>query len=207
MTAVPSAVVDKPGPLTEGEWERVRLHPYFTERIMARSPGLAPIGTLAAAHHERLDGTGYHRGSAGLQLTPAARLLAAAGAFAAMTSERPWRPAMPSSQAATTLREQVGAGRLDGAAVDAVLAAAGQPVVASRRNWPAGLTDREVEILQLISRGNSNREVAEHLVISVKTVGRHVENIYAKAGISTRAGAAMFALQHGLTRPPGSPEL
>ncbi|CAN5785883.1 hypothetical protein BH23ACT12_BH23ACT12_10930 [soil metagenome] len=202
MTAVSSAVVDKSGPLTDGEWERVRLHPYFTERILARCPGLAPIGSLAAAHHERMDGTGYHRGSAGPQLTSAVRLLAAAGAYVAMISERSWRPALSSDRAVVELRELVASGAFDADAVDAVLAAAGEPVVPRRRTRPAGLTDREVEVLQLISRGSSNRQVADRLVISVKTVGRHVENIYAKTGVSTRAGAAMFALQHGLSLPP-----
>jgi HD-GYP domain-containing protein (c-di-GMP phosphodiesterase class II) len=203
MTAVPSAVVDKPGALTEGEWERVRLHPYFTERILARCAGLADIGALAAAHHERLDGTGYHRGSSGPQLSLAARLLAAAGAFSAMTSQRPWRPAMPGDTAAAALRELADSGACDAGAVEAVLAVAGEPAVSRRPRRPAGLTDREVEVLRLIARGHSNRRMAEQLVISVKTVGRHVENIYAKTGVSTRAGATMFALQHGLTVPDG----
>lgn len=201
MTAVPSAVVEKPGSLGEGEWERVRLHPYFTERILARSPGLAPIGAIAGGHHERLDGSGYHRGSTAPQIPREARLLAAAGAYAAMLSARPWRPALSPGTAVSTLREMAGSGALDSDAVEAVLAAAGEPVVARRRTWPAGLTDREVEVLRLIGRGMSNRQVAQQLVISTKTVGRHVENIYAKAGVSTRAAATMFALQHGLTYP------
>lgn len=203
MTSVSSAVLHKAGPLTEGEWERVRLHPYLTERILARCPGLAPIGSLAGAHHERPDGTGYHRGSSGTQLTPAARLLAAAGAYVAMLSERPWRPAIPSGRAAAQLRKLADSGAFDADAVEAVLAAAGEQVVPRRRTQPAGLTDREVQVLQLIARGHSNRQVAQRLVISVKTVGRHVENIYAKTGVSTRAGAAMFALQHGFSIPPG----
>jgi DNA-binding NarL/FixJ family response regulator len=89
--------------------------------------------------------------------------------------------------------------------LDRVLMAAGEPVEARRRAWPAGLTDREVQILKLISGGRSNRQVAEDLVISAKTVGRHVENIYAKADVSTRAGATMFALQNGLVGPTETP--
>jgi HD-GYP domain-containing protein (c-di-GMP phosphodiesterase class II)/DNA-binding CsgD family transcriptional regulator len=205
MTAVSSTVLDKPGPLTESEWERMRLHPYFTERILMRCAALAPSGSLAGAHHERMDGTGYHRGSSAAQIPVSARLLAAAGAYVAMTSERPWRHAMPSAGAAKELRALASSGALDADAVDRVLMAAGEPVEARRRAWPAGLTDREVQILKLISGGRSNRQVAEDLVISAKTVGRHVENIYAKADVSTRAGATMFALQNGLVGPTETP--
>lgn len=204
MTGVPNMVLEKKGPLTESEWERVRLHPYLTERILARCAGLSRARSLAVAHHERMDGGGYHRGMTGSQLTSGARLLAAAGAYVALTSERSWRPAMPGSKASGTLRELAASGGLDADAVAVVLAAAGEPGPARRRSWPAGLTDREVEVLQLISQGRSNRQMAEQLVISVKTVGRHVENIYSKLGVSTRTGAAVFALQHGLVSSPGA---
>ena len=60
---VSNAIWEKPGPLGFGEWERVRLHPHFTERAFAQSQALAPIGLLAGSHHERLDGSGYHRGT------------------------------------------------------------------------------------------------------------------------------------------------
>lgn len=202
MAAVPSAVLDKPGRPTEGEWERLRLHPYFTERILKRCAGLASSGSLAGAHHERVDGTGYHRGSAGAQISPSARLLAAAGCYVAMTSQRSWRPAKPPAGAAKEMQELAASGGLDAGAVDAVLGAAGAPVEARRRSWPSGLTDREVQVLKLISRGRSNRQMAEDLVISPKTVGRHIENIYARTGVSTRAGATMFALQNGLVGAP-----
>jgi HD-GYP domain-containing protein (c-di-GMP phosphodiesterase class II)/DNA-binding CsgD family transcriptional regulator len=205
MTAVPSAVLDKPGRLTDGEWERVRLHPYFTERILKRCAGLAPSGALAGAHHERVDGTGYHRGAAAAQIPASARLLSAAGCYVAMTSERSWRHAMPPARVAKEIRELAASGGLDPVAVDAILLAAGEPVTARRKAWPAGLTDREVQVLKLISRGRSNRQMAEDLVISPKTVGRHIENIYAKTGVSTRAGATMFALQNGLVGAPEGP--
>ncbi|HUH07216.1 MAG TPA: HD domain-containing phosphohydrolase [Egibacteraceae bacterium] len=204
MTGVSNSVLEKQGPLTEGEWERVRLHPYLTERILARCEGLSSHGSVAAAHHERMDAGGYHRGLAGSQLPQSARLVAAAGAYVAMASERPWRPAMASREAAAELRDLATSGGFDAAAAEAVLAAAGEKGAPRRRTWPAGLTDREVEVLRLISQGRSNRQVASQLVISPKTVGRHVENIYAKAGISTRAGAAVFALHHGLAPPPGA---
>ena len=67
-----------------------------------------------------------------------------------------------------------------------------------RQAWPAGLSDREVDVLKLISLGGTNREVAEKLFISPKTVGRHVENIYGKIGVTTRPAATLFAMQHHL---------
>jgi HD-GYP domain-containing protein (c-di-GMP phosphodiesterase class II) len=202
MTGVPNAVLEKSGPLTDGERERIRLHPYFTERVLARCASLSESGALASTHHERIDGSGYHRGLKGSELSLPARLLAVAGAYVAMTSERPWRPALTPQQAAAPLREEVQAGRLEPDATNAVLAAAGQRPVAAPKTRPAGLTDREVEVLSLISEGKSNRQIAQQLVISPKTVGRHVENIYSKIGVSTRAGATVFALQHDLASPP-----
>ena len=78
---VSNAIWEKPGPLGFGEWERVRLHPHFTERAFAQSPALAPIGLLAGSHHERLDGSGYHRGARGPALDQPARILAAADCY------------------------------------------------------------------------------------------------------------------------------
>jgi DNA-binding CsgD family transcriptional regulator len=83
------------------------------------------------------------------------------------------------------------------------LGAAGHRV-ARRRDGPAGLTAREVEVLRLLARGLSNREIAERLVISPRTVGNHVEHIYAKIGSSGRATASLFAMQHGLLPDDGS---
>ena len=81
---VSNAIWEKPGPLGFGEWERVRLHPHFTERAFAQSQALAPIGLLAGSHHERLDGSGYHRGLRGSTLDRAKRILAAADCYTAM---------------------------------------------------------------------------------------------------------------------------
>jgi HD-GYP domain-containing protein (c-di-GMP phosphodiesterase class II) len=202
MTGVPNAVLEKRGPLTEGEWERIRLHPYFTERVLSRCDSLSRVGALAGTHHERIDGGGYHRGLKGSELSLSAGVLEVAGAYVAMVSKRPWRPAMSPQEAAATLREEAVAGRFDGDASNAVLVAAGEPVAARARARPAGLTDREIEVLRLITEGKSNRQIAQELVISPKTAGRHVENIYSKIGVSTRAGAAVFALQHELVSPP-----
>lgn len=197
---IPNGIWDKPGPLSQAEWERVRLHPYLTERVFAHSPALRRISLLGGSHHERLDGSGYHRGTAGPALSMAARILAAADVYQAMGQARPNRPALDDRARATEIQSEVEAGRLDRDAVRAILEAAGQVVPARRRSWPNGLTDREVEVLRLISRGASKGVVANELVISQKTAGRHIENIYAKINVSSRASAALFAVQNGLLR-------
>jgi DNA-binding CsgD family transcriptional regulator len=181
------------------------MHPYLTQRVFSRSARLAPIGELAAQHRERLDGSGYPRGLAGSALSRAARVLGAADCYQAMTEPRPHRPANTADQAAAQLRAEVRAGRLDAEAVDAVLAAAGHRVP-RRREGPAGLTKRELEVLVLLARGMPNKEIAARLVISRKTVGNHIEHIYAKIGCSTRAAASLFAMQHGLLPELAAPE-
>jgi HD-GYP domain-containing protein (c-di-GMP phosphodiesterase class II) len=194
---ISNAIWDKPGPLTPAEVERVRLHPYLTRRMLAGVTALARSSELAANHHERLDGSGYPRGIGAAQLTPADRLLAAADVYHAMTEPRAHRPARSESEAAEDLRMEARAGRLDGDAVNAVLKAAGHRVSA-RRQWPAGLTAREVEVLGLLARGYSNRQIAERLVVTPKTVSNHVQNIYLKIDVSSRASATHFAMHHGL---------
>jgi HD-GYP domain-containing protein (c-di-GMP phosphodiesterase class II) len=195
--AVENGVWDKPGPLTTSEWEQVRLHPYYTERILVRCRSLASLVQPASSHHERLDGSGYHRLLSAESLSRSDRILAAADVYAALTSDRPHRPAFRDDEAARTLEAEAES-KLDADAVSCVLAAAGQRAAPSPPRWPADLTDREVEVLRLIARGRSNREVAERLFISAKTVGRHVENLYTKIGVSSRAAAALFAMEHRL---------
>jgi HD-GYP domain-containing protein (c-di-GMP phosphodiesterase class II) len=195
---VSNRVWEKPGALTEGDWEQVRLHPYHSERILARAPALAPLARLAGMHHERQDGSGYHRQAAGPAVPLVARLLAAADAYQAMTQERPYRPALAPAAAAEQLSAEAGRGRLDGEAVRAVLEVAGHRPIRARSVWPAGLSDREVEVLRLIARGASYREVARDLAISPKTAEHHIEHIYNKLGVSTRAAATMFAMEHDL---------
>ena len=197
---VSNAVWDKPGALTQAEMERVRLHPYFTDRMLASSPALAELGATAAQHHERLDGSGYPRGLHGDAITPAGRLLAAADAYVSKTEPRPYRLALSPAEAASHLRGEVRAGRLDPDNVNALLAAAGHRVT-RRREWPAGLTSREVEVLRLLARGLSNKQIAAVLVISRKTVDNHVEHIYTKIGVSNRARASLFAVRQGLVTP------
>jgi HD-GYP domain-containing protein (c-di-GMP phosphodiesterase class II) len=194
---VSNAIWDKPGPLGAGEWERVRLHPHLTERMLCQSAALAPLGAIAVAHRERLDGSGYPRRLTAAAISRPARILGAADAYRAMCETRPYRPARDPGEAAAELRAEAAAGRLDGEAVEAVLGAAGHRVL-RRREGPSGLTPREVEVLGLLARGLSNKQIAARLVISPKTAGNHVEHIYAKIGASTRAGASLFAMQHGL---------
>jgi HD-GYP domain-containing protein (c-di-GMP phosphodiesterase class II) len=194
---VSNSIWDKAGPLTAVERERVRLHPYLTERILSASAALARLGQLAAQDHERLDGSGYPRGLRAAALSPAARILAAADAYAAMVEPRPHRPARSASEAARELHSEVRAGRLDGEAVDAVSGAAGHELT-RRTVRPAGLTSREFEILRLLARGLLNKQIAQQLEIKPKTVGNHIQHIYAKIGVSSRAAAGLFATEHGL---------
>jgi HD-GYP domain-containing protein (c-di-GMP phosphodiesterase class II) len=199
---VSNAIWDKPGPLTAGEWERVRLAPHLTERMLQQSAALAPLGRIAVLHRERLDGSGYPRALTGPAITRNGRILAAADAYQAMREPRPYRDARSAPDAAHELRAEVRAGRLDEAAVGAVLRAAGHRV-GRRRDGPAGLTAREVEVLCLLARGMSTKQIAARLVIAPKTAANHVEHIYTKIGASNRAAASLFAMQHGLL--PDSP--
>jgi HD-GYP domain-containing protein (c-di-GMP phosphodiesterase class II) len=194
--AVHPRIWQKPGPLTADEWEQVRLHPYHTERVLSRSPFLSALAPIAGAHHERLDCSGYHRGSPGADLPLAARLLAAADAYRAMCEPRPYRDRLSPEQAVAELAGEASAGRLDADAVTAVIEAAGQR--APRLERPAGLTEREAEVVAMLARGLHTKQVAHELGISVKTADRHVQNAYGKIGVSTRAAATLFAMEHGL---------
>ena len=195
--AISSRIWDKPGRLSTHEWEEVRLHAYHSERILAGSTRLAPLAELVGRHHERCDGSGYHRGSRHADLPRPACVLAAADVYQAMTQERPHRSALTAEQAEAQLRGSVRTGLLDADAAGAVLAAAGHDGEV-RRELPAGLTDREAEVLGLVARGHSNRQIAEALSISRRTAEHHVQHIYTKIGSSTRAAAALFAMEHDL---------
>ena len=198
--AVSAGVWARPGALTRDEWERVRLHPYHTDRVLDGARSLQEVREIAALHHERLDGSGYTRGLPAGLLPFGARLLAAADVYAAMTEARAHRPAIDRDAAVRALRAESRAGRVDGRAAEAVLEAAGHRP-RRRTEAVAGLTAREIEVLGLLARGNSNREIAGALVAALKTVDSHVQRIYAKVGVSTRAGATLFAMQHGLVGP------
>lgn len=199
---VSNRVWEKAGPLTSIEWEEVRMHSYHSERILSTSRTLEHLAPIAAMHHERLDGSGYHRGCRGRDLPMPARVLACADAFQAMTEWRPHREALSSEQAAHQLASEARSGRLDPDAAAAVIEAAGQDQgELSPDSWPADLSDREVDVLRLVAGGCSNAEVAAQLRISRRTAEHHVQHAYTKIGVSSRAAAALFALENGLLTP------
>jgi HD-GYP domain-containing protein (c-di-GMP phosphodiesterase class II)/DNA-binding CsgD family transcriptional regulator len=200
--AISTSVWEKAGRLTSTEWEQVRMHPYHSERILATSQAFQPIATLAGLHHERIDGTGYHRSCGSSALPPGARLLAVTDAFHGMTAQRPHRDALTVEEAADELTRQARAGQLDAQCVAAVLEAAGLSSPRRRRPGPMGLSEREVEVARLVAAGLSNPQIARRLVISRRTAEHHVQHVYAKIGVSTRAGMAMFAVEHGLLSGP-----
>ncbi|OBH03893.1 LuxR family transcriptional regulator [Mycobacterium sp. E1747] len=196
---VSNQIWSREGPLTASESERVRLHPYLTVRILNQVPGLRQLAEVAGNHHECLDGSGYPRGLAGSALGLPDRILAAAVSYQSACEPRPYREPMSPDAAARRLRGRALAGELESVAVEAVLHAAGQP--AQRPNVrPDGLTPREIEVLCLVARGASNKDIAASLVISEKTARNHVERTYAKIGVSNRIGASMYALRNGLVK-------
>ena len=200
-TAVPNSIWDKPGPLTRAERDRVEIHAMLTEQILRRSDALAVLNPVAACHHEKADGSGYHKGMATGALEPGALVLAAADIYVALTTDRADRPAFSGREAAAELRRRAADGQLDADITDAVLAAAGhdQPKsTRSGRTYPGGLTKREVEVLRLAARGFTIQQIAGELFISPKTADSHIQHIYTKIEVSNRATAAMWAMQNGL---------
>jgi HD-GYP domain-containing protein (c-di-GMP phosphodiesterase class II)/DNA-binding CsgD family transcriptional regulator len=197
--AIPNSLWDKPGRLNEAEREQVRLHAYQTERLLARSPVLAPAAALAGAVHERCDGSGYPKSLKAAQLDEPARILAACDVYCALREDRPHRPAYDVDVATSMLLHEARRGALDGAAARHVLEAAHATPKRLLLPWPSGLSDREVEVLRLVARGSTNKDVARALGISARTVQHHVAHIYTKIGVTSRAGAALFAAEHGLT--------
>ena len=194
---VSNQIWSKPASLSTAEFERMRLHPYLTERILSQVPGLKEVASVAANHHEHLDGSGYPRGLSARQLSMPDRILACAVNYQSALEPRPYREPLGPAGAARRLRERVRAGALDSAAAEAVLQAAGQSTT-TRRPKPHGLTAREVEVLRMVAQGASNKQIAAALVLSEKTVRNHVERVYTKIGVSNRIGASMYALERGL---------
>jgi DNA-binding CsgD family transcriptional regulator len=196
--AVTASIWNKPGPLSRDEQEKARLHPYYAERVLQQPELLRSLGQIAGRHQERLDGSGYPRGARAGDLSACDRIFAAVDAYRAMVEARPHRPAHAPAAAAELLRGEVGAGRLDATAVGAVLEAAGQEAGLLSAPRPSGLTDREAEVLGLLAGGMMTKQIAHRLGISPKTADQHIQNIYGKIGVSTRAGATLFAARHGL---------
>jgi HD-GYP domain-containing protein (c-di-GMP phosphodiesterase class II) len=197
--SVPNGIWMRPGPLDWSAWERVRLHSYYTRRILGPIEALAQVGEIAAAAHERVDASGYPLARAAQSLPMAARVLAAADMAFAMSEERPHRPAFDPPAIARELVAEARARRLDARAVDAVLASLGltERVSVARAN---GLSDRELDVSLLLARGKSNKEIAALLRISPRTVQVHVARIFEKLGVRSRAGAAIWLIEHDLAR-------
>ncbi|MDX6702444.1 MAG: hypothetical protein QOF26_2670 [Baekduia sp.] len=199
-TAVSNSIWDKPGPLTRAEFDRVELHPMLTEQMLRRSPALSALNPVAARHHERCDGTGYHTRTRADTGDAAACVLAATEIYVGLTTERADRPPFSDGDAAAELRRLEAEGALEPRATRAVLVAAGQGEPAThtraRPENPGGLSHREVDVLRLAARGLTTREIGDRLVIAHKTADRHIQNIYNKIGVSTRAAAALWAMQH-----------
>jgi HD-GYP domain-containing protein (c-di-GMP phosphodiesterase class II)/DNA-binding CsgD family transcriptional regulator len=191
LVAVPALFLEKGAAWSEADVERFRLHSYYTERILGRQEHLGPIGETGSAHHERIDGSGYYRGLAGSQLSMPARIVAAASAYV----EAAERVGEEGERIVAKLKEDAG---LDQDCVNAIAGEAGVRRAGERRTWPAGLTDREVEVLRLVASGLNLKDTASRLVISDHTARHHVENIYSKAGVSSRAGLTLFAVENGL---------
>jgi HD-GYP domain-containing protein (c-di-GMP phosphodiesterase class II) len=199
--AIPVSIWMRPGALTERETDAARLHPYHGERALASLGGEGKsIAALVLRHHERLDGSGYHRYARATDLSPAARILAAAETFQTAREARPYRAALSDAAAAAKLRGAVREGKLCHDAAEAVLACAGQPARRETTERLAGLTPREIEVLRLIAAGHTAKEAARQLEIAPKTADNHIQNLYSKIGVTTRAAAALYALERGLVQ-------
>jgi HD-GYP domain-containing protein (c-di-GMP phosphodiesterase class II) len=196
--AVPNTIWDKDGPLTRDERDRAETHALVADQLLRRVPYFAAFADAAAAAHERVDGSGYHRRCTASQLDDAARVVATADCYQAMTADRPYRRALTADDAATELRAMAAERQLDANAVERVLEAAGHRRRSARASFPAGLTDREADVLRLLALGLTTKQVAERLVISAKTADHHVQHIYTKIGVSTRGAAALFAIEQGI---------
>jgi HD-GYP domain-containing protein (c-di-GMP phosphodiesterase class II) len=201
-TAVPNSIWDKPGSLTRTEFDRVEVHPMVTEQMLRRSPALGTLSPVACAHHEKCDGSGYHKRVRAGAGDVEACLLAATEIYVGMTTARADRPAFSPDDAAAELRRLESEGVIEPRASRAVLVASGhgEPRAAERKRLqnPGGLSRREVEVLHLAAIGLTTRQIAERLFISAKTADHHIQHIYGKIGVSTRAAAALWASQHAV---------
>ncbi|HEY3496117.1 MAG TPA: HD domain-containing phosphohydrolase [Polyangiaceae bacterium] len=193
---VPNGVWDRPGALDADQRARAQTHVAVAGTILSRIQQLEPVRRLVAAHHERLDGSGYPSALDANALSRPARLLAAADVWVSLRQPRPHRLALSTEAAARVLKEEVTAGRLDARAVAAVLDAAG--LATAPPALPNGLSEREAEVLAWVARGLTNKEVGAKLRLSPRTVQQHTLRIYRKLGVTTRAAAALFAAEHDL---------
>jgi HD-GYP domain-containing protein (c-di-GMP phosphodiesterase class II)/DNA-binding CsgD family transcriptional regulator len=212
LVAIPSFILHKPAErISEAEWEMMRLHPYHAERILARTPVFSPLSHIVASHHEQPDGKGYFRGLKDDAVPSAARILAAADRFDELTHERPGRKPLSADvtfevmnrDAHTVFYNEV-LRALHDCIEQTPLEESGTifqtpaTVCQPARVWPAGLTDREVDVLRILATGASRQEMAKRLSVSEHTVRHHLEHIYGKIGVHTRVEATLFSIEHGL---------
>jgi HD-GYP domain-containing protein (c-di-GMP phosphodiesterase class II) len=201
-TVVPNSIWDKPGPLTRAEFDRVELHPMVTEQMLRRSPALDVVNPVASAHHEKCDGSGYHKRLRADDEDLSTCVLAATEIYVGLTTERADRPGFKPADAAAELRRLESDGMLEPRACRAVLVAAGhgepQTTLGKRQQNPGGLTRREVEVLRLAAKGLTTGQIADRLYISPKTADHHIQHIYGKIRVSSRAAAALWAMEHAV---------
>ncbi len=201
-TAVPNSIWDKPGALTRTEFDRVEMHPMLTEQMLRRSPALAALNLAASAHHEKCDGSGYHKRVRTSGDNLAACILAATEIYVGMTSERADRPAHSGADAAAELRRLESAGAIEARASRAVLVAAGhgegEASPGRRAHHPGRLSRREIDVLRLAAKGLTTKQIGDRLYVSTKTADHHIQHIYNKIGVSTRAAAALWAMQNAV---------
>jgi HD-GYP domain-containing protein (c-di-GMP phosphodiesterase class II) len=198
--AIPNAVWNRSGPLSNADWERVRLSPYWTARVAGQIKSLEVEADIASHAYERLDGSGYYRAARNAATLPMNRVLPVVSTWLALQSPRPWRAAMDRAGALEHLQRQTSLGRFDPKITDALLACifgggAPKPEQRSTQNL---LSVRECEVLQCISQGQSNKEAARVLGISPSTVRTHCENVFRKLECKSRAAATLKASNLGL---------
>lgn len=194
---VPVGLWEKRGTLTPFERERMRMHSVHTETVLRLSPALAEVADIAGATHERGGGRGYHRRLHLEQVSLEARALAVADVYVALDSDRPHRQRRTHDEIVRELRGESASFGLDPNAVRAVLDIGGHRAP-RRSHGPSGLTEREVEVVRLVAIGRTNKEIGSLLGISARTAQKHVMNVYDKVGRESRAGLALFAVEHGL---------
>lgn len=202
--SVPNAIWNAPEPLPASSLERLRLVPYWTSRAAGQIDGLALEAEIASFAFERRDGSGYFRGRSGTAMPQEGQIVAAAEQWVSLRTCRPGRVALTEAEALDRMKEEAEAGRFDQEVVAALLAsvlsnAPGKPAkpVAPVRGEPS-LSERELEVLRCISRGENTKQVARALGVSPRTVRTHVERLFLKLECSTRAAATLKAATRGL---------
>jgi len=201
QVAIPSFLIEKPdAQLSRAEREQRKLHSHHTELVLSGIAGFEEVARLAGAHHERMDGGGYGSGARASTLPLGARLIAAASRFDELAHPGDGSPGASPEGAIEAMRRDTPAGICPEALAALVEAVRDGPALQSplRATRPADLTKREIEVLRLAARGLRRREIATTLTVSEATVRHHLEHVYAKIGVSTRVGAALFAIEHNL---------